>query len=381
MKINKFIPAVLMVMACGQSANQQTEMTTNDMSESYMFLLGTYTSTPEQGIHLLEFEPEKGFNLLASASEPENPSFVIPNNKQNLVFAVEETGGDDGGKVSSFHLNEGALSKINTVSAEGDSPCYLSLDPSENFIVAANYSSGNFAVIPVGSDGRLHAAVQVISHGGSSVNPNRQKQPHVHAAVFHPHDGRLLVADLGTDEVVVYNFDPEEEKPLVTAPHFRLKVKAGAGPRHMVFDAAGEMLYLIHEITAEIGVYRYQDGTLEHLETRSLLTKDFTGSVGAAEIRLSPDEKFLYASNRGEANEIIVFQISDQGKLNHIQTLSSGGNTPRNFNLTPDGKFVLVANQNSNSLLAFERNPENGTLNPTDHRIEIHKPVYINFLP
>lgn len=375
------IAVVLLAMACGQSNNRKSETITNDMSESYLFLLGTYTDTPDQGIHLLEFTPENGgFNLLSSVADPENPSFVIANKSQNLVFSVEETAGPDGGKVSSFALNEGVISKINTVSAAGDAPCYLSLDPSEKFIVVGNYSEGNFSVIPVAADGSLKNPVQVVNHQGSSTNPTRQKQPHVHSVVFHPHDGRMLVADLGTDEVVIYDFDPNEEKPLVEDPRFRLQVKPGAGPRHMVFDPAGERLYLIHEITAEIGVYHYhQDGTLEHLETQSLLTKGFTGTVGAAEVRLY--ENFLYASNRGEANEIIGFQITDQGSLKHIQTISSGGNVPRNFNITPDGKFLLVGNQNSNTLLAFKRDPENGILTSTDHRFEIHKPVYINFLP
>ncbi|WP_439483936.1 lactonase family protein [Cyclobacterium plantarum] len=380
MKINKMIVVVLIAMACGQSNTRKSQTITNDMSDSYLFLLGTYTDTPEQGIHLLEFNPGKnGFNLLSSATDPENPSFVIANKSQNLVFSVEETAGDEGGKVSSFALNEGHISKINTVSAAGDAPCYLSLDPSEKFVVAANYSEGNFSVIPVEAEGRLQPAVQVVNHKGNSINPNRQKQPHVHAVVFHPQDGRLLVADLGTDEVVVYNFNPNEEKPLVEDPHFRLQVKPGAGPRHMVFDAVGETLYLIHEITAEIGIYRYDDGFLEHVETQSLLEQGFTGTVGAAEVRIY--DKFLYASNRGEANEIIGFQIVDQGKLKHIQTISSGGNAPRNFNITPDGKFLVVGNQNSNTLLAFSRDPESGMLTNTDHRFEIHKPVYINFLP
>ncbi|WP_073096762.1 lactonase family protein [Cyclobacterium lianum] len=382
MKINNLIPAIVMVAACGQSTDHSAEKSLDEMSQTYSFLLGTYTSTPEQGIHLLEFKPENGgFNLIATASEPDNPSFVVSNKDQNLVFSVEETGGDGGGKVSSFALTDEGLTYINSVSAEGDAPCYLSMDPSERYIVAANYSSGNFSLIPIGNDGRLHAAVQVVSHQGSSVHPNRQKQPHAHAALFHPEDSRLLVADLGTDEVVVYDFNPDEEKPLNTEASFRLKVKPGAGPRHMVFDEAGEILYLIHEITAEIGVYRYEDGVLEHLKTYSLLSEGFSGSVGAAEIRLSPDQKFLYASNRGEANEIIVFQIDAQGKLKHTQTIESGGLAPRNFNITPDGKYLITGNQNSNNLLVFSRNPKTGTLSPTEYRFEMHKPVYINFLP
>jgi 6-phosphogluconolactonase (cycloisomerase 2 family) len=246
--------------------------------------------------------------------------------------------------------------------------------------VAGNYSSGNFAVIPVSREGRLSDAVQTIQHQGSSVNPNRQKQPHVHAAIFHPQDHRLLIADLGTDEVVVYDFDSQNDKPVAEKPFYRLKVSPGAGPRHPVFNTKGDRLYLVHEITAEIGVYRYLDGKLEHIETHSLLQDGFEGKVGAAEVRITEDDRFVYVSNRGEANEIIVFQAQNDGGLTHIQTIPSGGEAPRNFNLTPDGKYLLAGNQNSSKLLVFERDDNTGRLTPTDMTLNVNKPVYINFL-
>lgn len=351
------------------------------MSATYVFLLGTYTDLPEQGIHLASFNPANGFKVLATASEPENPSFVIANKNQHLIFTVEETSGSEGGKVSSFQLATNNISKINTVSTAGNGPCYLSLDPSEKFLVVGNYSQGNFSVIPVASDGHLKPAIQVVQHEGSSMNLNRQKQPHVHSTVFHPNDGKLLVADLGTDEVVIYNFDSQKEKPLEKQPQFRLQVAPGAGPRHMVFNENGDRLYLVHEITAEIGVYQYNEGKLKHLKTHSLLQEEFEGTVGAAEVRLSPDGKHLYASNRGDANEIIGFGVGPEGGLKHIQTLSSEGKAPRNFNITPDGAYVLVGNQNSNTLLAFERDEKSGFLSTTGYQLDIHKPVYINFLP
>ncbi|MDN3689099.1 lactonase family protein [Cyclobacterium jeungdonense] len=379
---NLLVAALLFLfLACGTRQTKEEENKSQDMSATYVFLLGTYTDLPEQGIHLAGFSPENGFEVLATASEPENPSFVIANKNQNLIFTVEETSGAEGGKVSGFQLAKNSISKINTVSAAGNSPCYLSLDPSEKFLVVGNYSQGNFSVIPVANDGHLKPAIQVVQHEGSSVNPGRQKQPHVHSTVFHPKDGKLFVADLGTDEVVVYNFDSQKEKPLDVNPHFRLQVAPGAGPRHMVFNENGDRLYLVHEITAEIGVYQYNEGTLKHLETHSLLQEGFEGTVGAAEVRLSPDGKHVYVSNRGDANEIIGFAVAPDGGLKHIQTLSSEGEAPRNFNITPDGTYVLVGNQNSNTLLAFERDARSGLLSATGHQLDIHKPVYINFLP
>jgi len=370
----------IVALAC--SSPNTTDQTQETMSTpAYSFILGSYTNEPEHGIYLVQFDPEGNtLEVKATASEPENPSFVIVNAAQNRIYAVEETGGENGGKVSAFKLERDAFEKINTVSAGGNGPCYVTLDPSERFVVVANYSGGNFSVIPVTSDGGLSEAVQTINHSGSSVNPRRQDKPYVHSAVFHPNDNRLLIADLGTDEVVVYDFDATQENPLTESPVSRLRVEPGAGPRHMVFNKAGNRLYLIHEITAAVGVYAYEDGVLSHLETQSLLRNGFEGNVGAAEVRISEDGKFLYASNRGDANELVAFEITAEGNLTHIQTIPSGGMAPRNFNLTPDGKFLLAGNQGSNTLLVFSRDQDTGMIAPTDIKLDINKPVYINFL-
>ncbi len=371
-----------MAFACGEPTQQTQVNDESTMEEkSYQFLLGSYTDDPSHGIYLVEFSPTSAqFNVLATASEPENPSFVIFNEQQDRVYSVEETGGSDGGKVSAFKLENGSFTKINTVSAKGNGPCYLAMDPSGNFVVAGNYSAGSFTVLPIEEDGKLGEAVHAVKHQGSSANPNRQKQPHVHSVLFHPSDQKMLIADLGTDEVVVYDFDGSKEKPLTENASFRLKVEPGAGPRHMVFNEEGDHLYLVHEITAGIGVYAYDNGELTHVETHSLLREGFDGKVGAAEVRFSPDGKFLYVSNRGEANEIIGYKVLEDGKLEHIQTISSGGEAPRNFNITPDGKYMLVGHQGSNSLLAFERNEKDGKLSPMDINLSINKPVYITFL-
>ncbi len=296
-----------LAVACGEPTQQTQVNDESTMEEkSYQFLLGSYTDDPSHGIYLVEFNPSSPeFKVLATASEPENPSFVITNDQQDRVYSVEETGGSGGGKVSAFKLENGSFEKINTVSAQGNGPCYLAKDPTGNFVVAGNYSAGSFAVLPIEEGGKLGEAVHAVKHEGSSVNPNRQKQPHVHSVLFHPSDNKVLIADLGTDEVVVYDFDGSQDKPLTEKPSFRLKVEPGAGPRHMVFNDKGNHLYLVHEITAAIGVYAYDNGELTHVETHSLLRDDFDGKVGAAEVRFSPDGKFLYVSNRGEAKDII----------------------------------------------------------------------------
>lgn len=381
---NLFLTAALLGIfcACGPNGTNQTEDT--HMDNSYLFLVGTYTEHPEDGIHLVRFSPEE--NLLETihvASDVENPSYVIGNASQTLVFSVEETNGPDGGKVTSFRLdkNAGSLEKINSVFTQGDHPCHLSLDPSERFLVASNYSGGNVTMIPVDEEGNLSAQTQVIQHHGSSVNANRQSKPHVHSGVFHPLESKVFVADLGIDQIIAYTLDGGTSPVVNTEDNISISIEPGAGPRHIAFNEKGDRLYLIHEMTAEVGVYAYDNGQLSHLETQSLVPEGFEGKVGAAEVRITSDGNYLYASNRGEANDITVFKVDGEtGRLAKVQNISSGGMTPRNFAITGDGKYLIAANQGSDDLVIFERDGENGRLNITDISLSIKKPVYIHLL-
>src|SRR5690554_5736875 len=244
---NLFLTAILLGVfySCrGPQSTNQAEDTV--MENHYLFLVGTYTEQPDDGIHLVRFSPEG--NLLETivvASDVENPSFVISNANQTLVFSVEETNGPEGGKVTSFRLdkNTGSLEKINSVFTQGDHPCHLSLDPSERFLVASNYSGGNVTVIPVDEEGNLSAQIQVIQHHGSSVNANRQSRPHVHSGVFHPQESKVFVADLGTDQIIAYTLNGGSV-PVNTEDTVSLSIKPGAGPRHIAFNEKGDKLYL-----------------------------------------------------------------------------------------------------------------------------------------
>lgn len=346
------------------------------------FWLGTYTSSPEQGIHLIGYHPDTGqFDSLLLQSDVNNPSFVISNKKGDLLFSVQEMGGEEGGSVCSFKYDQAnnKLIKISTKPTLGSGPCYLSLDPSEKYILAGNYSSGDLAVLPINSDGSLGDPVQDIIHSGKGINPDRQNSPHVHSLVFHPNGKQVFVADLGTDKVNIYDFDPSKEKPLSISTPSHFEVKPGSGPRHLVFNEAGDKIYLIHEMTSEVGLYDYnlEENKIIHLDTYPLVPKDFDGALGAAEIRISQDGKFLYASNRGDANEITVFKIDENtGTLDKIQTVSSGGKNPRNFGISPDGEYLFSGNQNTNDIFAFKRNPKTGIIKQLDSKITIHKPVY-----
>lgn len=346
------------------------------MAESSVYLIGTYTTAKNQGIELVNFDQVN--QLLSTKVLVDglgDPSFLIANRAKTQIFSVED---GVNGTIVSFAFNQQAQSVtlINKVNSYGDHPCYLALDTTERLLAVANYSSGNFSIYALDGDGRLHFK-QTVQLQGKSVNKQRQNQAHVHSMLFHPNGKQLLVADLGSDKIHIYDVDDASATPITAATPADFSVAAGSGPRHMVIHPNGKWLYLVHELTGEVGVYFYQDGQIAHANTYSLITSKFKAQMQAAEIRLSSDARFIYVSNRGNANNLNVFKIGLEGDLSLIQQIATGGETPRNFNLSPDGHFLLAANQNSDDVRLFKRNPISGLLSATSSKINIKRPVYV----
>lgn len=344
---------------------------------AYSFLIGAYTDDETQGIGLLNFDPGK--NLLGVAVVApgiQNPSFVISNKAQTFVFAVEETAGEKGGKVKSlrFDRQNNKLEQIDAQDTHGDHPCYLALDGNEEFLVVGNYSGGNFSTFKI-NEGKL-SLVQQIQQEGQSINTDRQEKAHVHSTVFHPDGKHLLVGDLGTDKIHIYKFNPSFAVPFNHSDPAYFEVAAGSGPRHLAIHPNGSRIYLVHELTAEIGVYAFANGQIDYIESFPLTGNDFVGNVGAAEVRISPDGRHVYVSNRGDANEISVFKILENGNLEWVERVKTGGDMPRNFILTKDGKYLLVAHQASHNITVFERDTQSGRLTKLALETNYNKPVY-----
>lgn len=380
-----FLALLFGIISCSKPQNQnnmETEATPSPGADPISFWLGTYTNSPEEGFHLVQFLPDSAkFKVVLTESDINNPSFVLSNSTGDLIYAVQEEGGAEGGSVCAFRYNSNAntIEKLSCQSTIGSGPCYLTLSPDEKFLFAGNYGSGDLAVFPIAEDGNIGEAVQDITHTGSSVNKDRQNSPHVHSLTFHPDGKKLFVADLGTDKVNIYDYTPDQAKPLSASTPSYFEVSPGAGPRHLTFNAAGDKIYMIHEMTSEVAVYdlNLETNKITELDRYRLTPDGFQGAMGAAEIRLSEDGRYLYASNRGDSNEIIVFKVDEtSGTLSKIQTISSGGKTPRNFAISPDGQYLFAGNQGSNTLIAYERNPETGIIKMLDAEYSIPKPVY-----
>jgi 6-phosphogluconolactonase len=351
-------------------------------SNTTRLLIGTYTSSASSdGIYVYDFDDNKGaVNLKSKISGVENPSYLTITSDEKFVYAVNEV--SDGG-VSSFQFDKtsGELKFLNKVSSGGSGPCYVSVDDKNKYVFAGNYNSGSLAAIPLKNDGSLGADPQFIQQDGSSINKARQQGPHLHCTVLSPDNKYLLTSNLGTDKVGVYKFDVSKtSQPLSPADPPFISVKAGSGPRHLTFHPNSKYAYLINEMSASIIVFDYKDGKLIEKQSVTMLSPDFKGKVGAADIHISADGKFLYGSNRGEANEVVIYSIDKMGLLTYSGRQSCQGKGPRNFAIDPSGNFLLVANQDSNEIIFFKRDQITGMLTPTGYKIQISKPVCLKFI-
>ena len=355
----------------------------------YDMLVGTYTGGKSEGLYVYRFDTKTGDATRVSVAQTVNPSYLVVSRDRRFVYAVNELPGDNGpasqrGGISAFRFDaaSGQLSFLNKVSADGNDPCYLSLSPDGKYLLTANYSvaadpGGSFAVFPVQADGQLGASVLTVHHEGGGPVKGRQDNSHVHSTVFSP-DGRYLFAqDLGADKLYSYRYTPDGSRGLFGPTDWRYtQEKPGTGPRHLVFGADGKHAYLTSELAATVSIFNYDDGKLTQVQTVSLREPGFKGAVGAAAIHLSPDGRFLYATNRGDANEIVIFSVDPtNGHLKKIGHQSSLGKSPREFAIDPTGKWLIVGNQNSDTVYVFRRDLQSGLLEANPKRIEIGSPV------
>ncbi|MEX1239881.1 MAG: lactonase family protein [Cyclobacteriaceae bacterium] len=350
--------------------------------QTYHLLVGTYTNESKtNGIHVYTFNTATGeFKEKSKALNVNNPSFLTISKDKKHVYAVSEGGQGKGISAFSFNASSGELTFLNSTSAGGNGPCYINVDDKKTTVFTGNYGGGSLSATRVNSDGSLSEDIQVIQHEGGSVKEGRQDKPHVHAVVLSPDNRYLLVPDLGTDKVNVYRFEPGNAKPLAPASPPFAGVNPGGGPRHLTFHPNGKYAYLILEMEGAIAAFDYKDGKLETKQTITMLTPGFNGKVGAADIHVSPDGKFLYGSNRGEANEIVTYAIDKNGILTYAGRQSSLIDTPRNFAIDPAGNFLLVGNQNSNDIVIFKRDKKTGLLTDSGKRIQVDKPVCLKFV-
>jgi len=378
-----------LVMVCGISAFPVLAQNV----ATYDVLVGSYTQGKSEGIYRYRFDSQSGKidSQPRQVIKSENPSWLTLSKDQRRLFAVNENGPgqrDTVGKVSSFAIDGKSheVTPINQVESKGDEPTHSSLSPDGRFLFVSNYAvhpdpGGALTVVPVDTSGKLSAVVQTSTHPASHVDPERQASSHVHSVVPTP-DGKYLIAsDLGADKLFIYRYDSKARHPLQPARNPTVELPAGSGPRHVLFSHDGKHAYLTLEMSAQVVLFDYHDGVFKRTQLIDLADKSVQQKNSAGGLHSSPDGKFLYVANRGEANQLVVFAIAPAtGQLKEIQRRSVEGTEPREFSIDPTGHFLLIANQKSNQIVILRRDTKTGLLGETVQKMDVDSPSDFRFL-
>ncbi|MDR3716610.1 MAG: lactonase family protein [Puia sp.] len=347
--------------------------------------IGTYTNKGDsKGIYVYRFNTSTGNAEPVSTIMSDNPSYLAIAPGGRLLYAANEAGGSNGG-VSAFSFDKatGQLQFLNKQPGGGNGPCYVSVDAHMKYVLLANYGGGSLSVLPLHEDGSVGPLSQFIQHTGQGGTADKPEKPHVHSATFSPDNKYVYVADLGLDKISIYDFNGSLPQPLSPAsPDSSSKLQPGNGPRHMSFHPTRPFVYLIEEKGGFVDAYRYKKSQLTPIQRISSHPQGYSGVIGSADIHVSPDGKFLYASNRGDANSIAVYTINQADGLLKLQGIDSVlGKTPRNFVIDPTSHFLLAANQNSDNVVIFKIDQTTGLLTPTGKELQIPSPVCLKIMP
>lgn len=367
------MPFALM-LACSQPA-EETAAEPEAPADEYWAYFGTYTRETSKGIYKSRFNNATGeLGEPELAAELENPSFLAFHPNGRYLYAVSET---DDGSVAAFSIDKqtGNLMPINSQPVQGDAPCDLEVDSTGSMLVVANYTSGNTIAYKLNDDGSISEATSVHQHEGSGPH-RRQQGPHAHSVDFSADNQYVFVSDLGIDKVLVYKAD-------VSAGTLELvgegEAVPASGPRHFAMHPAQPWGYSLGELAQTVTRMTWADGDLERASDPVSTVPEPVEGNSTAEIAIHPSGSTLYASNRGH-NSIAVFAIDPvSGDVSLRENVSTQGETPRNFALSPDARWMLVANQNTDNVVVFEVGAD-GSLSPTGRQITVDAPVCIDFL-
>ena len=331
----------------------------SDKENDYTFFVGTYTSGDSEGIYKYSLDKEGHFHNNGLLAKSDNPSFLALTADNKYLVTVNEIMNEEGnGSLESYLIHDDSLIFVSSFSSGGGHPCFVSIS-SDNFVLVANYTGGNVGLLEIDSKGILKG-LDIQYHNGMG-NTARQQGPHAHSAWFSPNKNDIISVDLGTNELWISQLDRANEK-FNKQTLQKLSLEEGAGPRHLVFHPNGNWLYVINELNSSISLVKKIEGEYQQLNSISTLPFDYFGDNFCADIHISFDGNFIYASNRGH-NSIAIFKVEpSDGSLVLVGHESVRGEWPRNFSLTPDGELLVVANEKSNSMVAFKRDKESGLL-------------------
>ena len=354
----------------------------NSRAQNFLVYVGTLGGS-SRGIYAYRFNATTGTaTFLGLAAETPSPSFLVASHTRRVLYAANEIRDQQGsGRVSAFRIDpEGKLVLIDSVSSGGANPCALALDHQGTALLVANCTGGSVALLPLRPDGGVVETASIVQHHGTGTDPVRQKGPYAHGVAITPDGDFAAVADFGLDRIFLHPLDVHR-RTLREGDSF-VSVVPGGAVRHLAFTPNGRFLYAIDEFDTALTVFRYTHGKLSKIETLSALPPDATVKRGGSEIAVDPSGRFLYISIRDEENKIAVFMLDQRtGHPSPVEFVSSDGIMPRHFALSPDGSWVAVANQNSDSVVWMRRDVRSGKLTePLQHTGQVPSPTCIVFV-
>ena len=330
------------------------------------FFVSSFAAGEDGAIHACELNPNTGeFRHEPVAEDVAQPFFLaLSSDKRHLysIHAAKGFGGAEDEQVAAYSVGEGGrLRLLNRVSTRGSASCYLDVDRKSSTVVVANYLKGSVASYRVERDGALAGPAAWIEHVGSSVDPKRQKGPHAHCIVLSPDDRYALVADLGLDQILIYTVESGRLAPHARQPFVR--TRPGAGPRHLTFAPGGQQVYVINELENSVTRFDFfaDAGMLVERETLSTLPEGFEGTSYCADVKVTPDGRFVYGTNRGH-DSVAVYRRDESGRLSLVEIHPSGGRGPQNLAIAGGGRVLLCANMPGNNVVAFRIDQETGRL-------------------
>ena len=351
-----------------------------------LIFISSFAAGDKGAIEAFSLDSSTGrMNRIQRTTGVEHPFFFVISPDQKFLYSIhaKSFGGREPEEVAAYALEgrTGRLKLLNRQSTHGTASCYVAIDATGKTVLVANYTMGSVASFPVQNDGSLGAAASIIQHVGSSIDPVRQKGPNAHCIVISPDNRFAFAADLGTDQVLSYRVDKTTAKLTPNTPPFS-KAPAGAGPRHLTFHPDGKHVYVINELQNSVTMSDYDanSGVMIDRQTISTLPTGFQGVSHCADLKITPNGKFLYGTNRGH-DSIACYRIEADGSLKLIAIEPSLGKGPQNLLITGDGKRVLCANMPGNSVAVFEIDDQTGRLKSIGEPFEITSPSCIRLLP
>lgn len=326
--------------------------------------VGTYTKNNSKGIYRINFNTATGrIDKKCLGYEIENPTYLSIDKERHILYSTCKIGEKSGVSSFKYWQEKEQLYLINCILSEEKQPCHISISNDKQTVITSNYHENKMFVYST-LDGLILNSPIIGTHKGSGVNKTRQEKPHIHCSIFTADEKYILSIDLGIDKMIVSTLSNDNK--LIHSSDMSFSFPAGTGPRHITYSTStNPFYYVISELTSEIFVFKYDPNSkkpFKNIQILSSLPTEYKGEKSGAAIRIHKNNKFLYTSDRGN-NSLSLFHIhSNNGNLEHINTFSCMGDSPRDFQIDPTGNFLLCANENSNSITIFSINQANGML-------------------